>query len=44
MQPGAGKPIIYRVWSQAAGALSMLSSHSPDYVFTVRVSIFINEP
>ena len=36
--------MMYRVWLQAeciAGALSMLSIHSPDYVFTVLVSIFI---
>ena len=35
---------MYRVWLQAecgAGALSMRSIHSPDYVFTVLVSIFI---
>jgi len=34
----------YRVWLPAecvACALSMLSIHSPDYVFTVLVSIFI---
>jgi len=35
---------MYRVWLQAeciAGAMSVLSIHSPDYVFTVLVSIFI---
>ena len=37
---------MYRVWLQAehgAGALSMHSIHSPDYVFTVLVSIFISK-
>ena len=38
--------IMYRVWLQAeckAGALSMLSIHSPDYLLTVLVSIFISK-
>jgi len=43
---------MYRVWLQAeciAGALSMLSMHSPDHeysdhVFMVLVSIFIRKP
>ena len=44
MQPGAGKPIMYRVWLPAeciACALSVLSIHSPDYVVTVLVSTFM---
>ena len=43
VQAGAGKPICI-VWLQAEGihvasALSMLSGHSPDNVFTVLVII-----
>ena len=36
---------VYRVWLQAeciAGVLSMFSIRSPDYVFTVLVSAFVN--
>ena len=44
VQPGAGRPICigfgYQLNIQAC-ALSMLSIHSPDYVFTVLVSIFM---
>jgi len=40
------KTHMHKVWLQAeyiAGALSMLSIHSPDYLFTVLLSILISK-